>query len=111
MQTVAVVLAAGTGSRFGSAGPKQLRVLAGRNLIEHCVQAFGHAPGVDKVLVVTAAALRERVSQDLAGHDKVVAVIQGGVSRTDSTRQALAWLTASAPADTKVLFHDAARPL
>jgi 2-C-methyl-D-erythritol 4-phosphate cytidylyltransferase len=111
MQTVAVVLAAGSGSRFGSASPKQLRMLAGRNLIEHCVQAFEHAPGIDDVLVVAAAAIQEQVAHDLAGHGKVGAVIRGGASRTDSTRQALAWLTASVPGDTKVLFHDAARPL
>jgi 2-C-methyl-D-erythritol 4-phosphate cytidylyltransferase len=111
MQTVAVVLAAGSGSRFGSASPKQLRVLAGRNLIEHCVQAFEHSPGVDTILVVAAAAIREQVAHDLASHGKVAAVILGGASRTDSTRQALAWLTANVPADAKVLFHDAARPL
>jgi 2-C-methyl-D-erythritol 4-phosphate cytidylyltransferase len=111
MRTVAVVLAAGSGSRFGSASPKQLRVLAGRTLIQHCVQAFEQAPGVDNVLVVTAAAIREQVSRDLAGHHKVAAVIEGGASRTDSTRQALAWLTASLDGNAKVLFHDAARPL
>jgi 2-C-methyl-D-erythritol 4-phosphate cytidylyltransferase len=111
MQTVAVVLAAGSGSRFGSASPKQLRVLAGRNLIEHCVQAFQDAPGVDGILVVTAAALQEQVARDLAGHGKVAAVIRGGDTRTDSTRAALAWLAASVPGDSKVLFHDAARPL
>ena len=111
MQTVAVVLAAGSGSRFGSASPKQLRVLAGRNLIEHCVQAFEQAPGIDTVLVVTAAAIREQVARDLASHDKVAAVIEGGASRTDSTRQALAWLAAGVTGEAKVLFHDAARPL
>jgi 2-C-methyl-D-erythritol 4-phosphate cytidylyltransferase len=111
MQTVAVVLAAGSGSRFGSTSPKQLRLLAGRNLIEHCVQAFEDAPGIDEVLVVTGAAIRDQVSRDLSGHDKVAAVIAGGGSRTDSTRQALEWLTARAPGDAKVLFHDAARPL
>lgn len=111
MQTVAVVLAAGSGSRFGSASPKQLRVLAGRTLIEHCVQAFDEAPGVDEIVVVTAAAIQEQVTRDLAGHPKVTAVIPGGASRTDSTRQALACLAATVPADAKVLFHDAARPL
>jgi 2-C-methyl-D-erythritol 4-phosphate cytidylyltransferase len=111
MQTLAVVLAAGSGSRFGSASPKQLRVLAGRNLIEHCVQAFEDAPGVDKVVVVTASAIQAQVARDLAGHEKVAAVIPGGASRTDSTRRALTWLAASVPGDAKVLFHDAARPL
>jgi 2-C-methyl-D-erythritol 4-phosphate cytidylyltransferase len=111
MRTVAVVLAAGSGSRFGSTSPKQLRLLAGRNLIQHCAQAFDRAPGVDQVLVVTAAGLAERVRRDLAGVAKVAAVIEGGASRTDSTRQALGWLAVAAPADAKVLFHDAARPL
>jgi 2-C-methyl-D-erythritol 4-phosphate cytidylyltransferase len=111
MRTVAVVLAAGSGSRFGSASPKQLRVLGGRNLIEHCARAFDRAPGVDQVLVVTVAGLEEQVRRELAGVAKVTAVIQGGATRTDSTRRALAWLGGAAPADTKVLFHDAARPL
>jgi 2-C-methyl-D-erythritol 4-phosphate cytidylyltransferase len=111
MRTVAVVLAAGSGSRFGSASPKQLRMLAGRNLIEHCAQAFDRAPGVDQVLVVTTAGLAERVRRELTGLGKLAAVIEGGDSRTNSTRRALAWLAATTPAETKVLFHDAARPL
>jgi 2-C-methyl-D-erythritol 4-phosphate cytidylyltransferase len=111
MRTVAVVLAAGSGSRFGPEGPKQLRVLAGHNLIEHSVRAFELAPGVDQVLVVTAASIEDQVRRDVAGLAKVIGVIQGGASRTDSAREALAWLRQRAPADAKVLFHDAARPL
>ena len=111
MRTVAVVLAAGSGSRFGSASPKQLRVLAGRNLIEHSVQAFELAPSVDQVLVVTAASIQDQVQRDVAGLAKVVDVIRGGTTRTDSTSNALGWLNQRAPADAKVLFHDAARPL
>jgi 2-C-methyl-D-erythritol 4-phosphate cytidylyltransferase len=111
MRTVAVVLAAGSGSRFGSASPKQLRVLAGRNLIEHCALAFDHAPGVDEILVVTTADLQDQVRRGLTAERKVAGVIQGGASRTDSTRRALAWLSREAGPDTKVLFHDAARPL
>ena len=111
MQTVAVVLAAGSGSRFGSASPKQLRVLAGRNLIEHSVQAFELAPSVDQVLVVTAASIQDQVQRAVAGLAKVVDVIRGGTTRTDSTSNALGWLNQRAPADAKVLFHDAARPL
>jgi 2-C-methyl-D-erythritol 4-phosphate cytidylyltransferase len=111
MRTVAVVLAAGAGSRFGSASPKQLGLLAGRNLIEHCVQAFDCAATVDQILVVTTAELEEQIRRELAGVAKVAAVIQGGTTRTESTRRALAWLAGAAPADAKVLFHDAARPL
>jgi 2-C-methyl-D-erythritol 4-phosphate cytidylyltransferase len=110
MRTVAVVLAGGSGRRFDSASPKQLRMLAGRNLIEHCVASFDQAPAVDDVLVVAAADISQQVRKDLAGYRKVADVIEGGASRTDSTRQALGWLDGR-PGDTKVLFHDAARPL
>ncbi len=111
MRTMAVVLAAGSGSRFGAAGPKQLRVLAGRTLIEHCARAFDGAPGIDGVLVVTAPGLEDQVRKGLASVAKLAAVIEGGASRTESTRRALTWLSDTAPADSKVLFHDAARPL
>jgi len=111
MRTVAVVLAGGSGRRFDSSVPKQLRVLAGRTLIEHCVLAFDQAPAVDDVLVVAAPGISQQVRRDLAGYGKVADVIAGGASRTDSTRQALQWLTARLPDDASVLFHDAARPL
>ena len=57
MRTVAVVLAGGSGVRLGGNTPKQLQVLAGRTLLEHCVAAFDAAPGVDEVLVVMPADL------------------------------------------------------
>jgi 2-C-methyl-D-erythritol 4-phosphate cytidylyltransferase len=112
MRTVAVVLAGGSGRRFGSAKPKQLGLLAGRTLIEHCVLAFDAAPAVDEVVVVVAADIAAEVRSAVAVYRKVTGVIEGGASRTDSTRRALGWLLGKAMApDTKVLFHDAARPL
>jgi len=112
MRTVAVVLAGGSGRRFGSAKPKQLGLLAGRTLIEHCVRAFDAAPAVDEVVVVVAADIEAEVRSGVAVYRKVTAVIQGGASRTDSTRRALSWLRGNAKdPDTRVLFHDAARPL
>jgi 2-C-methyl-D-erythritol 4-phosphate cytidylyltransferase len=112
MRTVAVVLAGGSGRRFGAARPKQLGLLAGRTLIEHCVRAFDAAPAVDEVIVVAAPDITAEVRQATAAYPKVSSVIPGGASRTDSTRQAISWLRGErAAADWKVLFHDAARPL
>jgi molybdenum cofactor cytidylyltransferase len=45
-----VVLAAGTGTRFG--GTKQLEVVAGRPLAQHAIDALA-AAGLDEILVVT----------------------------------------------------------
>jgi 2-C-methyl-D-erythritol 4-phosphate cytidylyltransferase len=114
MRAVAVVLAGGAGNRFGPGLPKQLQLLRGRTLLDRCVSTFDQAPGVDEVLVVAPAELAGDVRRTLKGYRKLTAVIDGGAARTDSTRCAIAWLTArcrSAAEDGKVLFHDAARPL
>jgi 2-C-methyl-D-erythritol 4-phosphate cytidylyltransferase len=109
------VLGGGTGQRLGAAMPKQLLTLGGRTLIEHCVAAFEQAPGVDEILVVMARGYTEQVRAMLAdgGYHKVTAVIEGGVTRPDSTRAALAAVAADGgdPAGCGVLLHDAARPL
>jgi 2-C-methyl-D-erythritol 4-phosphate cytidylyltransferase len=111
MRTVAVVLAGGIGQRFGGDKPKQLRTLGGRTLIEHSVAAFERAPGVDAVLLVMPPGLsgpdRERFTA-ADGYRKVTGVIEGGATRTDSTRCAIAAL---GDGECNVLFHDAARPL
>lgn len=108
---VAVVLGGGAGNRFGAVMPKQLLTLGGRTLVEHCVTAFSQAPGVDEVLLVMPSAYASEAAR-LAGHP-VSAVIEGGVTRSDSVRNALAYLTGrgDAPQTTGVLLHDAARPL
>jgi 2-C-methyl-D-erythritol 4-phosphate cytidylyltransferase len=107
---VAVVLGGGMGTRFGAALPKQLLTLAGKTLVEHCVAAFAAAPGVDEILLVMPLAYHEEAKR-LVG-DQVSAIIEGGVTRSDSVRNALAQISARYPAaDTGVLIHDAARPL
>jgi 2-C-methyl-D-erythritol 4-phosphate cytidylyltransferase len=110
MRTIAVVLAGGSGRRFGGNMPKQVRQLAGRTLVEHCVVAFDQAPAIDEVLVVIAAELASRTATELRHYRKLTGVVTGGSARTDSTRQAIAAIGAEA-GDCNVLFHDAARPL
>jgi 2-C-methyl-D-erythritol 4-phosphate cytidylyltransferase len=113
MRTVAVVLAGGSGRRFGGELPKQLRLLAGRTLVEHCVAAFDQAPGVDDVLVVIGEEFVAETAAQLGPYRKLIGVIPGGAARSDSTRQAIAALRDRSPgaADSQVLLHDAARPL
>ena len=123
MRMVAVVLAGGVGQRLGAGMPKQLLTLGGKTLVEHCVAAFDQAPGIDEVLVVMTRGYTEQIEALLAdgGYRKVTAVIEGGVTRPDSTRAALTAVAATAlantapantvPGDCGVLLHDAARPL
>jgi 2-C-methyl-D-erythritol 4-phosphate cytidylyltransferase len=117
MRMVAVVLAGGSGQRFGAAVPKQLLDLDGRTLLEHCVATFDAAPGVDEVLVVMPPGRTADVEKLRAGaYPKVSGIIEGGTSRPGSTRAAIAAIRARREAagddsDWTVLFHDAARPL
>jgi ribitol-5-phosphate 2-dehydrogenase (NADP+) / D-ribitol-5-phosphate cytidylyltransferase len=110
MQTVAVVLAGGSGERFGTGVPKQLLPLAGRPLIEHSVAAFDQAPGVDTILVVMTADHAGQAREVLAGNGyrKLTKLITGGRTRVESTWRAIEEL---GDAECDVLFHDAARPL
>lgn len=106
-RVIGVVLGGGAGQRFGAHLPKQLVTLDGRTLVEHCVDAFAKAPGVDDVLLVMAPRYTEEVARD-----QVLAVITGGTTRADSVRCALEELsTRYDPETTGVLLHDAARPL
>jgi 2-C-methyl-D-erythritol 4-phosphate cytidylyltransferase len=109
MRMVAVVLGGGVGQRLGAGRPKQLLMLGGKTLIEHCVSAFDQAPGVDEILVVMARGYVEPVRTLLSKFGKLTAVIEGGAARSDSTRAALSTLPAAE--DIGVLIHDAARPL
>jgi ribitol-5-phosphate 2-dehydrogenase (NADP+) / D-ribitol-5-phosphate cytidylyltransferase len=118
MRMVAVVLGGGVGQRMSAEMPKQLLTLGGKTLVERCVAAFEAAPGVDEILVVMARGYTGQVKAMLAdaGYRKVTAVIEGGATRPDSTRTALAAIAAGgkagpAPGDCGVLLHDAARPL
>src|SRR5215471_14950674 len=95
---VAVVLGGGTGSRFGAALPKQLLILNGKTLVEHCVSAFAGVPsndsgqGIDEILLVMPPSYHEEAKR-LVGN-RVGAIIEGGATRPDSVRNALAHLRA-----------------
>jgi len=111
MRTVAVVLAGGSGVRLGGGTPKQLQLLAGRTLVEHCVAAFDAAPGIDDIVVVMPAGFVGEAERILAGrYRKLGHVITGGIDRPGSTSRAIDLLSRTGE-DCNVLFHDAARPL
>ncbi len=107
---VAVVLGGGTGTRFGADLPKQLLTLGSKTLVEHCVAAFAASPGIDEILLVMPLAYHDEAKR-LVGSE-VGAIITGGATRSDSVRNALAYIGARYDqAETGVLIHDAARPL
>ena len=98
MAVWAIVVAAGTGSRFG--GPKQYEALGDRRVLDWSLAAVRSvASGV------VLAVLPERADDPEPAADVVVA---GGPTRSASVRAALAAIPESADV---VVVHDGARPL
>jgi 2-C-methyl-D-erythritol 4-phosphate cytidylyltransferase len=110
LRTVGVVLAGGVGSRVGLAIPKQLLKIAGKPIIEHTLAAFEATTDVDEIIVLMTPGYVEDVMAivEARGFRKVVAVLEGGVTRNDTTKLALDRLGTD---ECNVLFHDAVRPL
>lgn len=109
MRAVAILTAAGSGTRLGHALPKALVPLAGVPLVTRAAHALTSA-GVVRRVVVTAPpdALADVVAAVADVLD--TEVVPGGATRQASVAAALERL-ADEPDDTIVLVHDAARPL
>lgn len=110
---IAIILAAGFGTRFDPAKPKQLVSVADRPVIEWTIEAFEDCPEVTDILVVVNATVSDAVEKviDDMGSRKVRGIVPGGETRADSTRAALGFLREySIPDDAKVLIHDGVRP-
>jgi len=109
-KNVAVILAAGAGSRFGASCPKQFMKVKGKMVIEHTIDVFEMHSGIDEIAVVSSStymALFEEMKIRNAWK-KVVKLLQGGTERHDSS---LAALRAYAGEDVNLIIHDGVRPL
>jgi 2-C-methyl-D-erythritol 4-phosphate cytidylyltransferase/2-C-methyl-D-erythritol 2,4-cyclodiphosphate synthase len=95
----AILVAAGTGARFGGDVPKQFALLGGKPVVTHAYAALAEHPAIDEVLVVGDPAS----IADVLGEVRVLA---GGATRRESVRIGLDAVDAD-----YVLIHDAARPL
>ncbi len=104
-EVIAVLPAAGSGSRMECNCPKQYLILHGKTLLEHTLAALFQHPHIQRAVVVISSDDRRFASSPLA-LDPRVSVVFGGKQRADSV---LACLRAVSDAPW-VLVHDAARP-
>ena len=107
VETVALVVAAGRGRRFGGDLPKQYAPLGGQTVLRRTVQAFLNHDRVDTLRCVIHADDRDLYDAALNGLE-VLEPVLGGDTRQDSVRLGLESLEALSPQT--VLIHDAARP-
>jgi 2-C-methyl-D-erythritol 4-phosphate cytidylyltransferase len=96
--TIALIVAAGSGERLGADRPKALVDVAGKPMVQWSVDALRAMEEVDQIVVALPGGAQ--APPGTIG-------VQGGASRSDSVRRALAAADDGDP----VLVHDAARPL
>jgi len=103
MRIAALLVAAGSGSRFGAETPKQFLTLAGQPVMRHAARTLAaHAALLQPVGEAAP------IEAALAGIPHLPPV-PGGATRQDSVRAGLEALAPHAP--DVVLVHDAARPI
>jgi 2-C-methyl-D-erythritol 4-phosphate cytidylyltransferase / 2-C-methyl-D-erythritol 2,4-cyclodiphosphate synthase len=111
--TVALILAAGRGTRAAAAGasPKQYAMLGHRTLLATALDPFLSNDAIDRIVVVIHPGDRAAYDNAIAvhaAHPKLMGPVFGGHSRQHSVRLGLEALVSLTPG--RVLIHDAARP-
>jgi len=107
---IAIIAAAGSGTRMASDRPKQFLQLAGTPVIIHTLKVFDQCESINEVILVLPAA-ESAGFLSLAGRHglrKMARVVPGGVTRADSVKRGLMAIRA-ATAEI-VAVHDGVRP-
>ena len=109
---VALVVAAGMGTRFGGPLPKPVVPLAGSTVIGVALESLA-AGGVDAVVVVISRGAEHHFIPALATCSLPLTVVHGGSTRQESVLRGLEAVAAHPWLSTTrvVLVHDAVRPL
>src|SRR6185369_11358106 len=108
---IAIIAAAGAGTRMAGDRPKQFLLLAGTPVIIHTLKVFEQCESINEVIVVLPAA-ESAGFLSLAGKHglrKVARVVPGGVTRADSVKRGL--LSIRAATAEIVAVHDGVRPI
>lgn len=107
MKNISIILASGTGERFGENIPKQFYQFEGKTLLEHAIDAFEKNKNIDEIILVTNPKFRDLAENILNKNDykKITKVLNGGKTRVESSYIG----TSEAPEEANVLIHDAVR--
>ncbi|MGR3237087.1 2-C-methyl-D-erythritol 4-phosphate cytidylyltransferase [Vibrio vulnificus] len=106
---VAVVPAAGVGSRMKADRPKQYLQIHGKTILEHTIERLLSHPAITQVVVAVSEDDPYYPELPIAQHPDIIRVA-GGKERADSVLSALRFLSQQQQKADWVLVHDAARP-
>ncbi|MGI8545577.1 MAG: 2-C-methyl-D-erythritol 4-phosphate cytidylyltransferase [Aridibacter sp.] len=107
----AIIVAAGSGKRFGGHIPKQFIEIHGKPVLIHTLQRFEKCDSVDEIVLVLAAGEINNFSKKVQKFNitKLNKIITGGNSRAESVFNGLK--TIDKKSAEIIAVHDGARPL
>jgi 2-C-methyl-D-erythritol 4-phosphate cytidylyltransferase len=106
---VAIIVAAGKGTRAGGEGLKQFRALAGVPLLIHTLRRFEECAAVNEIVVVAPAVETNfHIAASPFPLKKIARVVEGGQTRTESVWRGLQ--TLNGERTSVVAVHDGVRP-
>lgn len=109
MKNIAIILASGSGERFGSKIPKQFIKLAGKPVIQYSLETFSNCEAIEEIIIVSRNDFIDDIWHIVKENNfnKVTKIISGGKERYESTLAALNSITET---DANIIIHDAVRP-
>ncbi|AZI14926.1 2-C-methyl-D-erythritol 4-phosphate cytidylyltransferase [Avibacterium paragallinarum] len=106
-EIIAVVPAAGIGSRMQADKPKQYLKIQGKTILEHTLEVLIHYPAISQIIVAVTSSDPYLAEINLLNHSKIQ-LVEGGKTRAESVLNGLQQIKNNA--NTWVMVHDAARP-
>lgn len=110
---VALLTAAGQGTRMGQDIPKQFLHIGDKPIIIYTMERFQRSPLIDAIVVVTLPnwiAFVDSYARQF-GITKLMAVVPGGETGQESIANGLQAIKGACPEDTVVVIHDGNRPM
>lgn len=107
-KNVIVILAGGTGERYGDIKPKQYMEIMGKEVLAYSIDEMKKSNNADSILLVVN---NDKYEMKRIRENYNVEVVEGGCDRAHSFQNALDYINKNMPKCEKVLFHEAARPL
>lgn len=105
MYNIAVIVAAGNGTRMGTDKSKLLLEIGGKTVIERTVETFENMAEIDEIIVVCRECDFEEFSRLLPGEN--ISFVFGGATRQQSVKNAVDTIEEC----DYIIVHDGARPL
>ena len=109
MKNYGIILASGSGSRYGADVPKQFVKIAGKTILEHTIEIFEKSKLINEIFIVITPEYRHFAEEILLKNSylKVTKLLNGGEIRKESS---YIGISAIEDDEANVIIHDCARP-